>query len=378
MKKLLLITALLISACLAASDSPVIDEVKSEVKKMTDTRIEQSENPIVSEPELSEKDKQRAAAYAKILDRDFNRFLEWFPGEYDNMEQVYFNGNLNIPEEERHGRIHHIFTPVNLPNFPGSTFYIEQYQNNDPADVYRQRIYSFEPDYEENAIKLTIYIPEDAEALLGAYNDLSKLDGLVPEAFTFYPGCEVYWRYKNDFYHGYMKEGACRVKSKRSGKILVVTDDLQLSKNSLWIRDEAVFEDGSYVYGNKARIHHKNNRATPFNCWVAPRKKDGEYGFVNNLQLHDQGGWVRIESEEYEYEKIALRMRNVVWPSGTNRPSRVLYLHRDGDDEKAVSYAWTSPDEPRLGINLRWVQVSCTQGGVTIKPGINLKTGSGN
>ena len=377
MKKFWLITVCLISACSPASESTVVEDVTSEVKKMTDTTIEITENAVKITPELSEQDKQRAAAYKKILDRDFNRFLEWFPGEYDNMEQVYFNENLNIPEEERHGRIHHIFTPVDLPNFPGSTFYIEQYQNNDPTDVYRQRIYSFEPDYEENAIKLTIYIPEDAEALLGAHNDLSKLDGLDPAAFTLYPGCEVYWRYQNGFYHGYMKEGACQVKSKRSGKILVVTDDLQLSPNSLWIRDEAVFEDGSYVYGNKAGIHHKNNRATPFTCWVAPQKKDGEYDFVNNLTLHDQGGWIRLPETE-EREQMAFRMRNVDWPIGNNRPSRVLYAYRGEDEDKAVSYAWTSPDEPRIGINLRWVQISCTQGGATIKPGINLKTGSGN
>lgn len=99
---------------------------------------------------------------------------------------------------------------------------------------------------------------------------------------------------------------------------------------------------------------------------------------MNNLRLHDQGGIVRINDEENEHEQIALKMRNVDWPMGNNRPSRVLYTYRDGDEENAVSYAWTSPDEPRIGINLRWVQVSCTQGEAKIKPGINLKTGSGN
>lgn len=317
------------------------------------------------------------SANGKILKRDFARLIEWFPGRYDNQEQVYFNNNLDVPEEERHGRIHHIFTPVDMPDFPGTTFYIEQYQNNDPADVYRQRIYSFEPDFEENAIRLTIYVPKDAEALLGAYSDPSKLAGLKPSDFTTYPGCEVFWTYGNAHYHGYMKAGACRVESKRSGKTLIITDDLQLSKDSIWIRDEAVDTDGNYVYGNKARVHHKNNRAEIFKCWVAPQKNDGSYGFVNNLQIHDQGGWIRLPATE-DYEEIGLKMRNVVWPSGNNRPSRVLYAYRGGDEETALSYAWTSPNEPRLGINLRWVQVSCTEGDLTIKPGMNLKTGSGN
>ena len=312
----------------------------------------------------------------KILKRDFNRLIKWFPGRYDNMEQVYFEDNLDVPESDRHGRIHHIFTPVDLPEFPGTVFYVEQYEDNDPAKVYRQRIYSFEPDYIENANKLTIYVPKDAEAILGAYKDTSKLDGLRPSDFTHYPGCEVYWRYGNEHFHGTMKEGACHIQSKRSGKTIILKDDLQLSKSAIWIRDEAVDDEGNYVFGNKAGIHHKNNRAAMFKCWVSPKKKDGEYAFYPNVVLHDQGGIAWLESEEHE--RVGVRMRNVVWPTGNNRHSRVLYAHRGDDEETAVSYVWTSPDETRIGINLRWMQVSCTQGDETIIPGINLKTGSGN
>lgn len=315
-------------------------------------------------------------ANAKILKRDFTRMMAWFPGRYDNQEQVYFEDNLDVPMEARHERIHHIFSPADLPNFPGTTFYVEQYQKDDPADVYRQRIYSFEPDFTENAIKLTIYIPKNAKALLGAHSDPSKLDNLKPLDFTTYPGCEVYWKYQNALYHGYMKEDNCRVKSKRSGKTLVITDDLQLSKTGIWIRDEAEDTSGNYVYGNKARVHHKNLRARNFKCWVSPQKKDGSYGFYNDLYLHDQGGRVWLESPDHE--RVGLKMRNVVWPSGNNRPSLVLYAYRGDDEDKAVSYAWTSPDGKRLAINLRWIQASCTLGDEAVMPGINLKTGSGN
>ncbi len=312
----------------------------------------------------------------KILARDFNRMMAWFPGEYDNVEQVYFEENLNIPNAERHERIHHIFIAVDLPNFPGTTFYVEQYKDNDPAEVYRQRIYSFEPDFTENAIRLTIHVPKDPKAILGAHKDVSKLDGLRPEDFIFYPGCEVYWRYQLEHYHGTMKPGACRIESQKSGKTLIVTDDLQLSRTGLWIRDEAVDSDGNYVYGHKGRVHHKNLKARPFKCWVSPRKTNGEYAFYPNVTINDQGGMAWLESEEHD--RVGIRMRNVVWPTGNNRNSLVLYAHRGDDAEKAVSYAWTSPNEPRIGINLRWLQASCTAGETVHRPGINLKTGSGS
>lgn len=316
-----------------------------------------------------------STADAKILKRDFARMMDWFPGRYDNQEQVYFEDNLEVDDSLRHGRIHHLFVPIDLPGFPGTTFYVQQYQNDDPTDVYRQRVYSFEPDYEENATRLTIYIPKNSKAILNAHEDPSKLKGLTPSDFTTYPGCEVYWTYQNEFYHGFMKEGVCKVKSKRSGKTLVVTDDLQLSRKGIWIRDEAEDLQGNYIYGNKAGIHHKNNRARMFNCWVSPKKDDGEYGFYNNIRLHDQGGRVWLEGEGHE--RIGLKMRNVEWPMGNNRPSLVLYAYRGDDEDKAVSYTWTSPDGDRLAMNLRWLQASCTLGEEEIFPGINLKTGSG-
>jgi len=317
------------------------------------------------------------SAEAQILQRDFKKMMKWFPGRYDNQEQVYFNDNLNVPEEERHGRIHHIFAPVELENFPGTTFYIQQYQNDDPADVYRQRIYSFEPDFEENAIRLTIYIPKDAKAILNAYEDPSKLDGLTPSQFTTYDGCDVFWKAQLDHFHGYMKKGACQVESKRSGKTLIIEDDLQLSESAIWIRDEATDANGNYVYGNKARIHHKNNRARLFNCWVSPRKNNEEYAFYNNISLHDQGGRAWIDATG-EHPRVGLKLRKGGWPVGNNRNSLVLYTYQGDDEDTAVSYAWTSPEEPRIGINLRWIQASCTAGDDTISPGINLKTGSGN
>lgn len=319
---------------------------------------------------------KKDTASGQILQRDFKRLMEWFPGEYDNQEQVYFEDNLNVDKANRHGRIHHIFTPVNLPDFLGETFYVEQYQNNDPADVYRQRIYSFAPDFEENATRLTIYVPKDAKALLGAHKDTSKLTGLTPADFITYDGCDVFWTYQNDYYHGFMKEGACRVESKRSGKTLIITDDLQLSRSAIWIRDEAVDTDGNYIYGNKARVHHKNLRARNFKCWVSPKKRDGQYGFYNDVILHDQGGMVWLESEDHE--RIGIKMRNVVWPMGRNRDSLVLYAYRGDDEDKAASYVWTAPEAERIALNLRWMQASCTLGDATINPGINLKTGNGN
>jgi hypothetical protein len=101
-------------------------------------------------------------------------------------------------------------------------------------------------------------------------------------------------------------------------------------------------------------------------CWgstpKAQKKADGseDWYFVPGLKMHDQGGRLRFGGGDTGAPEVILRMRNVVWASGTNRPSIVLYVHTPADPERAVSYVWGDPDVGRLGVNLRWMQASCT------------------
>ena len=107
-------------------------------------------------------------------------------------------------------------------------------------------------------------------------------------------------------------------------------------------------------------------RARDVTCWgttpKAQKKADGseDWFFVSGLKMHDQGGRVRFGGGTSGAPEVILRMRNVIWASGTNRPSIVLYVHTPAEPERAVSYVWGDPDVGRLGVNLRWMQASCT------------------
>lgn len=106
-------------------------------------------------------------------------------------------------------------------------------------------------------------------------------------------------------------------------------------------------------------------RARPFSCWAAIPKRaarpDGrtDWWGARDLAIHDQGGRVMLATDETEPQRFELRMRNVVWPSGPNQPSLVLYVHRPGE-ERAIAYSWADPGARRVGINIRAVQASCT------------------
>jgi CpeT/CpcT family (DUF1001) len=308
-----------------------------------------------------------------VLDKDMARMLELFPCRYDNDLQVYFDGELNTPQENRNGRIHSIFAPVTLPAFGPNVFYVEQYADGDPSKIYRQRIYRFSADYTENAVKLEIFAPspEQALAMKGAYGDPTKLAGLTPANMTLYPGCDVFWRAQENQFVGYMRQGACRVASRRSGKTLIINDNLVLTDHSIWIADEAKDDTGAYVYGNKAGISHKLNKAQPFTCWTSVLRgaSHGTTGVgvpeswtFDRGWIHDQGGELAIKTDETPAREFYIRLRNVEWPYGTNKPSLTMYFHEKGNP-RAISYSWADENATLVGINLRWLQASCSLAG---------------
>ncbi len=112
-------------------------------------------------------------------------------------------------------------------------------------------------------------------------------------------------------------------------------------------------------------------RARPVTCWAAikkssqtPEGKD-DWFFARDVKLHDQGGRAKVGDEAANAPPLILRMRNVSWAGGsTNRPSLVLYVHKPDNPDRAESYAWTDPNAVRIGINLRWMQASCTIDGM--------------
>lgn len=303
-----------------------------------------------------------------VLEADMAEMLEWFEGRFDNDREVFFAESSGIPPEGRNGRIHSIFRRVDLPAFGEHVFYVEQYAGNDPANIYRQRIYTFSVDYQVNAIRLDIHAPHHPVSLRGAWRDASLLVGLTPADAVSYPGCEVYWRRRENQFVGETVRGACVVESRQSGRTLIIEDDLVLTPNAIWIRDRAQTTDGEYLYGNRLELPHRLVRVRAFECWVAVLRgaSHGESGegqsdwqFLRNVWLHDQGGSAILTTDEAAPRQIELRLRDVEWPARDRRGSLTLYVHDAGDD-RATSYAWGEAGAERLGINLRWLQASCT------------------
>jgi hypothetical protein len=301
-------------------------------------------------------------AAAQNLKNDLALLTRWFEGRFDNYAQTVEQKESKT--EFPHERIHSIFHRANLPNIGENVFYVQQYLDGDETKIYRQRLYVFAPNEKERAIELRIYTFDDEKKYRDAHLDASKLKDLIAANLKATPGCEVFWRLDKTGakFEGSMKPDACKIFSQRLKKNIIITDDLFLTKDEIWINDQARDEQGNYVFGNKANVHHKLKRAQIFTGWTAVLK-DGStemrgadapaeaWDGQRNLQIHDQGGTVKIN------EKFSAELAQLAYKNGT----RVLKLGIvETASGKTVAYVWASPEAERIGINLRWIQAGFT------------------
>ncbi|MEM6802009.1 MAG: chromophore lyase CpcT/CpeT [Bacteroidota bacterium] len=292
------------------------------------------------------------------LEENLDQMMEWFGGEFNNFQQVWKEKEDSVGEDLIHEHIHSIFSHVEIPALGENIYYVKQYMDNDPTNVYRQRIYSFHPNAEEDAIQLDIYsfqTPEEEAKYVDAHLAPESLKNLKKSMLRTMPGCEVFWKKEGESFIGYMKEKACNFLSRRSGKRIFITDSLQLTQDEIWIRDEAYDEDGKYVFGHKGGIHHKLRRTRKFNGWFVIQKEEGkeEYYVMRNIELHDQGDKVQMETADGEKAPYWVELSEVVYSSGLEVMKLAIY---EEGKPRAIAYTWTNVEAKRIGINMRSIQ----------------------
>ena len=135
--------------------------------------------------------------------------------------------------------------------------------------------------------------------------------------------------------------------------------------------DFSLVDAKGIIIADAGGVPSELRRARTATCWGSTlrdaKKPDGspDWFFVGGLKLHDQGGRVAFGGGDTGAQPMTLRMRNVIWPQGnSSRPSLVLYIHKPEKPDSAESYVWGDPGAARLGINLRWVQGSCSIDGL--------------
>ena len=273
------------------------------------------------------------------LDSDLNELLSWFPGVYDNTQQVSEERSGVLPSELRHRHTNHTFYPVEIAGIPGRQLYAQQYQHYDPDDLYRQRVYAFEPDLTENAVRLTIYTPKDPRALTDLHHQPETQAALSPDDFILKPGCEVYWTKSEEHFEGYLKPKACSYYSSRFETQVFLEETLVLRQDALLLNDRAVDEAGRLVFGVDDKGPTKNLKQ--------PERSQLDVELQALTRLMQGDYFSDAEGGARKGRPIYQRIRNITPPAGQSYAmySEMRHDGPDGDYYRQLIYLFDeAPD----------------------------------
>lgn len=272
------------------------------------------------------------------LTKDYAELVELFEGRWDSDRHVFFAEDAGMDMSAIAPRQHIEIVRLSADEEDSDLVQFEATRTVEgEAPTVLQHTFSI--DVARNVISQTM-------AVSNAAGEQISLD------------CSVDWRRQGAQFQGVANGEGCNDLFPRPDAAGDLSVSMSLSESEYWVsaqRGESIVE---------ARLR----RARPFECWTAILRgaSHGDSGegmrdwdFRRGVTLHDQGGEAELITDEKTPRRIRLRLRNVDWPYGTNRPSLTLYI-MEGDSDRAVSYAWNEGDAERIGINLRWLQASCT------------------
>ena len=299
--------------------------------------------------------------------RDLQRLVAWFEGDFDNQEQVWFENERRsrVAVGERHERVHATHSRVNLPVFGQYVFYVEEYLDDDPARIFRQRLVTFES-AREAGVRMRLWFFRQPANVVGAQKDAAKISGITRADVSEIAGCDVLWVLEGDQYVGGMQPRACVFGDKAERRYS--QHDLILSATKYWRVDRTFLLDSGRLYqGHPAGVPHKMVRTKKFSCDINFYAGDYLQGphpddqAILDQEIHSQGGTIKVTraSDRKEY---VFRLRDKEYPYFEENPDFMFLSVRRGN-EPFLAYSLHDPAATLIGFNLGWLSVFCERMG---------------
>ncbi len=296
--------------------------------------------------------------------RHLQIMAELLPGRYDNVNQHYFDTRRNLPQADRHARIHTRITRVQAPAL-GPYVFLWVNETEKPTGVDRSyRVATLAAGPAADEVTMTSYFrmqgPITAE----------ELATLRPAELITTPGCEYTFKRRADHYRGLQSPGACRFDW--MGDPVYGENEISLSRTSLWFVDHKfLVKTGQRITGVASGEPFWQERARVFHCYAdvpgVGGGRDLPFERHDHLELHDKGGSVTFRTREARPREVVIRLQAVTWHvlneanDEFNRDSLVLYAHEKMADGTLANggYVFTDPEATRIGNNLGWMLVNC-------------------
>lgn len=293
------------------------------------------------------------------LDYELEYLMEIWPGDFNNREQVQFDADGGMPDYESgaHLRVHGQVSRIDLPAFGEHVLFVEEYQNDDPTSVFRERLYVLSADADEKAVRVKILYFKDKEKWLGAHDDPSILDGIQPNDTTTNTACDLLLRRNGAYLTGGTKDRSCT--SSEGGEEISAEFQVRVGEDGYAFRSRFLsLETGEETLAISGFRWHELRRARWFQCMIDFPYEMGQPAMYTEhyVRVHDQGGTFAFTHPDGRPMTLSMRNR---WSYGMQRDSFVIKVHDGGEPAPDLVYAWGSPSDDRIGLNPGWIRVQC-------------------
>ena len=203
------------------------------------------------------------------LEQDLAQIMAWWPGTYNNDSQVA-EVEARMGEENFTGEVWRLdgsgmggylnltshYLRLDAPEIGDDVLYVEEYRDGQPDETYRQRVYTLSVDKEEQVIRVNLANFKDREKYIGAYQDISMLDGITADDIAPFPEiCDLIVEQRGNRYHMRMRTNACAFGGQAFSYEAVITGE------AFWFRDKIVrLEDDTVVMTMANFNFHKSDR----------------------------------------------------------------------------------------------------------------------
>ena len=268
----------------------------------------------------------------KILQTNMGQLRELLDGEFSNFSQVFFAPEIGIKEE-----VPKIYLSINQlansnPQKPNIN--LEYHFDDENGRILRQRIWRLGVDTNEFAIRAKQF----------ELNPLDKND------VKYIENCDILFTKRGSGFSGRL-QSECKHPI-GGGKFAKLSERYEIDNKTFEVTDLAIDENGKKIFGNIDNFPSVYKKSHSYSCWASFGSK-----VVNDIKLADQGGEAKIDISG---KKFRIRLSEIEWPYGENRPSLTLYLFTNNDNY-AQFYTWTEIDAPRIALAYNEYQASCTR-----------------
>lgn len=301
--------------------------------------------------------------------RNLRIMAELLPGEYDNVNQNYFDKRRNLAEDDRHLRIHTSIHSVQAPAFGDFAFLWVNTTQTDQGEQLSWRIATISADGEDDEVVMQHYFGDgDVD---GDEPSVERIADLKPENLLRTEGCDYYFKRRASQYRGEQRPNACQFDWE--GQAVYTANTIELSESDLWFSDHTyVTASGERINGVASGEPYWLERSREFHCYAdipgVGGGRDIPFERYEGFTLHDKGGTYWFTSRDDEQRNIGLILQAVTWQvlnegdGNFNRNSLVLYaVEKLADGSvKEHGYAFTEPEAERIGMNMKWMLVNCS------------------